>query len=102
MKVARAFGLNYQVVALRLGMSAGHNAQELALGRSEMREYIVAYRSNGQEWTKAMQQVLNDARRKFNARTNEMCQGRDGEIIIQHLIPHLVTRKPRRLLGAEV
>ena len=99
-KAVRNFGFNYQAAALRLGLVPV--SHEYTLGHPELRKYIIAYRHVFRDWPKTSQEVLRDARQKFDAGTHEMCQGRDGDYIIQYLIPRLKPCKERGFFRASV
>lgn len=56
------------------------------VGRPELRPFIVAVRRN-YYWPPEYYDALVAARAAYCAGTHEMCQGRDGDVIIQYLIP---------------
>lgn len=66
---------------------------EFNLGRASLRPFLIAFKKPGQDWTSS--EVIKDARRKFDAGTHEMFQGRDGEYCLQYLRPRKVPTKPR-------
>jgi hypothetical protein len=62
-------------------------------GRPELRKYIVATKDAYENWD------LNDPdiilmRADYELGTHEMCQGRDGDVIIQYSIPR-ANKQPR-------
>lgn len=61
---------------------------EFKIGREELRKYIVAVKRF--DWPVEYDKALSIARRLYEAGTHEMCQGRDGPMIIQYLIPRNV------------
>lgn len=96
-KAAR--NLNFDVRAAHLRLGAGGSTPTIQKGREELRKYAIAYRPATGEWPRVFKEALADARRKFDAGTHEMVQGRDGHYIIQYLIPRLVPTKPRRFFS---
>ena len=96
-KAAR--NLDFDLDAAKLRLNDRRRVSEITLGRVSLRKYIVAYRSIYGDWPREFREALADARKKFDAGTHEMCQGRDGQHIIQYLIPRLVRTKPRRFFG---
>lgn len=97
-KTARSLGFNYTALVERFGTRDVVNTPDL--GRQELRKYIVAYRIADRGWTSFQQEILEDARRKFDAGTHEMCQGRDGRYILQYLIPRLIPCGRRNFFGS--
>ena len=93
-KAARGLGYNYFAASKRFTQTAPDREPEL--GRAELRKYIIAHTRADRGWSIFQQTILEDARKKYDAGTHEMCQGRDGRIIIQYLIPRLIPTKPRR------
>lgn len=61
-------------------------------GRVKLQPHIVARRRVG-DWGWAVNERLTEARRQHDQGRVTMCQGRDGDWIIQYAIP---TRKPIR------
>ena len=49
--------------------------------------FLVSRRRSSQGWPKEDSKVLDEARRRHDAGTVTMCQGRDGDWIIQYAIP---------------
>lgn len=97
-KACRALGFNYSAAQQRLSDEV---STKFDLGRPEMRKYIVAYRHVSRDWPYQSREDLADARRKHDAGTHEMCQGRDAEWIIQYLIPRIVPCARRRVFSYE-
>lgn len=62
-------------------------------GRPEMEKYVVATKHANESWDNSRTE-LREARQRYEAGTHEMAQGRDGDTIIQYLIPRAVT-EPR-------
>lgn len=60
-------------------------------GRPELRQYIVAKKSASGEWDNNSSSI-KEMRALFERGTHEMCQGRDGDTIIQYLIPRAVSQ----------
>ena len=98
-KAARRLGFNVQAAEARFSETTPSEFENL--GRPELRKYIVAYRHVARDWPYDMREALRNARRKFDAGTHEMCQGREGAIIIQYLIPRMVPCKPRKFFSYE-
>ena len=64
------------------------------LGRPSLQQFIVAYRHAERGWPKQFDDELDYARQRYDAGTHIMCQGRDGDYIIQYLIPRTGKPKP--------
>lgn len=67
------------------------------IGRPDLRPHIVTVGSyvegKGLVWDDERAVAL--ANRKYEAGTHELCQGRDGDFIIQYCIPRKQPAKPR-------
>lgn len=63
-------------------------------GREELHPYIVSRRHVMAEWPVEDKDLLDKYRRRHDAGEVSMCQGRDGEYIIQYAIP--TKQKARR------
>lgn len=94
-RAARNIGFNYGAALMRFS----EVKPTVNLGRPELQKYIIAYRYAFLDWAASDEPKLADARKKFDAGTHEMCQGRDGDIIIQYLIPRLVPCRPRKFFN---
>lgn len=64
------------------------------VGREALRPFIVAVKRHDR-WPFEYEPALAEAREAYCAGTHEMCQGRDGQTIIQYLIPRKVPVPPR-------
>lgn len=102
--VARVLGLDYH--ALKTRFPQGYEAVKTPvgpepdnirnLGKDGMQQYVIAIKKAGQAWPDKYNSVIVDARKKFDAGTHEMFQGRNNEgWVVQYLIPYLIPR-PRR------
>jgi hypothetical protein len=72
-----------------------HDSQHVAAdgegyGRKNLQKYIIARRSVRGQWPQESLAALKSAQRQYDAGEIEMCQGRDGDIIIQYAIPRQV------------
>lgn len=69
------------------------------IGRPELRRFVVAtgryVYGYGLKWDN--EQAIREAMRKHELGTHEMCQGRDGNVIIQYCVPRKAPVKPRLL-----
>lgn len=57
------------------------------IGQPELRPYIVAIRLATEFWPEQYDDAIAEARRRYDGGSHIMCQGRDGVLIIQYLIP---------------
>ena len=106
-KVARVLGIDYFALKDREAQkmvptsypvpSSPRPVDIKTLGREHARRYVIAVRPRGALWSPQDRNVLNDARRKFDAGTHEMFQTTEPTgWVVQYLIPRLVPTKPRR------
>lgn len=67
-----------------------------SLGKANMRKFVIAVKPNGGVWPQQFYNAIQDGRRKYDAGTHEMCQGKrkDGWIVL-YLIPRVEVRPPR-------
>ena len=68
-------------------------------GRPEMRRHIVARRAIWTDWDNP--EGVAQARADYDAGLSEMCQGRDGDIMILYSIPRVNPCKPRDYFSGE-
>ncbi|RUU74634.1 hypothetical protein [Mesorhizobium sp. M7A.F.Ca.MR.362.00.0.0] len=102
--VARRLGLPYHSLVARFGPTAistlpvacPRPADIKELGRSHVRQHVVAIKRCGTEWAAEFDEVLKDARHKFDQGTHEMAQSIDQGWVVQYLIPRRKPTAPRR------
>lgn len=96
-RTARQLGISLDRVNRVVGQKEFHvekkTAQFGGRGRPELEKYLIATKHVNDGWDHAMPE-LRQARARFEAGTHEMCQGRDGDTILQYLIPRAVA-EPR-------
>lgn len=96
-RVAKALGITLDRVYSAIGnekLSVKHTPTVYGgRGRPELEKFIVALKHVNEPWDNSSEE-LRKARQRFEAGTHEMCQGRDGDTIIQYSIPRAVT-EPR-------
>jgi len=94
-RTARQLGVSLDRVSRVVGKTNFHVEKQPAKyggrGRPELEKYIVATKHGNDGWDHAMPE-LRQARQRYEAGTHEMCQGRDGDTIIQYLIPRAVAQ----------
>lgn len=115
-KVARALGLDYHALRERqirsqlnrkigLHPASGPIPEDIqVLGRVGFQHTVIAVKRQGDPtWPQRFDDVLADARRKFDAGTHEMFQTNDKGWVIQYLIPRLKAAPRRRFFsGMEI
>lgn len=102
-KVAKAFGLPFDALRKHFPQNSHYQLEERIplpsdirdLAREPLRQFVIAVKPAGGAWPEKYKDVIAEARRKFDAGTHEMCQGKRGGWTIQYLIPRWV-RVPRR------
>ncbi len=104
-KVARDLGLNYFALKERFSpqQTTGMYRPALGpfpadirtLGRPKFQHYVIAVKRQGSGWPEKYREVLEDARRKFDAGTHEMFQTNDNGWVVQYLIPRIRPVKRR-------
>ena len=96
-RAARALNISLDRVKRVVGQKDYHvekrPAQYGGRGRPELEQYIVATKNADESWPIDSEE-LAVCRAQFEAGTHEMCQGRDGDTIIQYSIPR-ATPQPR-------
>lgn len=104
-KVARNLDLDYEslkdrfeVKITKVIIPSGPIPSDFkSLGKSGMEKYVIAVKANCQEWPIRFLNTINEARRKYDAGTHEMCQQKrpDGWIVL-YLIPRKMRDRTRR------
>ena len=81
---------------------ARRRAPPAEIGQPNLRKYTVSTRNcQTPLWPSQDYEKIATARRKYEAGTHEMCQGRDGEWFILYLIPRNKRVAPRRFFSLE-
>lgn len=92
-KTARALGVSLDRVTRVVGQDNFHVDRQPAKyggrGRPELEQYVVATKRANEPWDNSTAE-LRQCRARYEAGTHEMCQGRDGDTIIQYSIPRAV------------
>ena len=79
-----------------------NDTSDFAVGRQELRKYIVAVKNASSVWPLRFRLAIDRAIRLYSDGTHEMCQGREGSLIIQYLIPRKRPVPPRAFPVARV
>lgn len=95
-KVAHKFGVPVGLVRFIINETPNPNTEFTKLsedgwGRPALRRFILTRKPVGESWPKADEENLQKHRELYDAGLVEMCQGRDGDFIIQYSMPR---RKP--------
>lgn len=95
-KVARHLGLDYYALREQARKDAGLDFVRATepepedirtLGRPGFRVFVIAVKPKGSAWPAKYADVINEARRKFDAGTHDMYQTSNGGWVVQYLIP---------------
>jgi hypothetical protein len=95
-KVCRTLDLPMQKVKAILSQEDDTPRREPVYGgrgRPELRQFIVATKGAYEDWDLEDPDIVL-MRADYELGTHEMCQGRDGDVIIQYSIPR-VNKQPR-------
>lgn len=104
-RVARHLGLNYTSLRAAIHRPAAQPEEQLdpqSMGRESLREYAVAAKPVDGAWPPCFRDALQRAREAYDAGTHEMVQGREGDWIIQYLIPRMHHVRRRDYFRSEV
>lgn len=99
-QTAKALGMDYKPVNYEIGAIVrpkGPMPEDYqSLGKKGMQRYVVAVKPNGGTWPLNFYNAIQDARKKYDLGTHEMCQQKrkDGWIVL-YLIPRIEIRPPR-------
>ena len=101
-KVSRQLGIDYVTLKRRLApptlnlpfqrASSQEPSDITSLGKPGLEHYVIAVKPRGTAWPSKYDDVIADARKKFDAGTHEMFQSNYQGWVVQYLIPR---RKPR-------
>ena len=56
-------------------------------GRADMRDFIIARKTAGEDWSQAAVDLIAPQRELYDEGKIELVQGRDGDFVIQYAIP---------------
>ena len=91
-RVSRQYGIPARLIRELLGAAPSATSfkeQYGGWGRPELRIFAVSRTRAGDEWPATDWATIQRARFEYDAGKVEMCQGRDGDWIIQYVIPRL-------------
>jgi hypothetical protein len=91
-RVSRQYGIPVRIIRQLTGIArptATFQERHGGFGRPELQQYIVSRTRVLRPWPDADAAALGCARVLYDAGIVEMCQGRDGDWIIQYSIPRL-------------
>jgi hypothetical protein len=92
-RVCRQLDVSLDRVRRVIGEQAPSNTKNIARfggrGRPELEKFAVARKNVNESWDNNSVELIN-ARSSYEAGTHEMCQGRDGDTIIQYSIPRTI------------
>lgn len=103
-EAARYAGVDFSLVrelleppaARRFQTAMGPEPEDIrTLGRDGHQKHVIAVKRAGSSWPTRFNEVIADARRKFDAGTHEMFQSNDDGWVVQYLIPHKNPVAPR-------
>lgn len=109
-KLARRLGLDYSETRARFGADSRPvrsptgpmpgNIQDL--GRNGLERFVIAVKSASSTWPTEYDEVIADARKKFEAGTHTMCQhtGANGWVVL-YLVPLKKPAQPNQFFSSE-
>lgn len=108
--VARVLGLDYHALRKRypnydrtlISASEPEPADISTLGRKGFQQYVIAVKPAGSGWPAKYDAILADARKRFDAGTDEMFQTTDNGWVVQYLIPYLVPVERRSFFSTMI
>lgn len=110
-RVSRALGLDYHALMARfpqtvttLKIPVGGEPEDIrTLGREGKQHFVIAVKPVGSRWPEKYSDVIEDARRKFDAGTHEMFQTTNPEgWVVQYLIPRLIPTSRRQFFSSMI
>jgi len=110
-KVARVLGVDYFALKSRFGPTTTSGppfrpalgpepADIRTLGRPGFEQFVIAIKRQGGTWPEKYREVIEDARRKFDAGTHEMFQTPNNGWVVLYLIPRLRPTKRRNFFSS--
>lgn len=109
--VARRLGLSFEGLLARYGGKGVSGAFKIQveepkdireLARPGLEGFVVAVKRAGAAWPEKYKGAIEKARRKYDAGTHEMCQGRKDGWVILYLIPRIIPVRPRDYFSSMV
>lgn len=108
--VSRVLGLDYHAARQRFPTpgrvfqsALGPEPADIStLGRKGFEQFVIAVKPAGWGWPAKYDNVIAEARRKFDAGTHEMFQTNDGGWVVQYLIPYLVHVERRQFFSSMI
>lgn len=110
--VSRVLGIDYHALKTRYSSTPGESifhqttepepADISSLGRPHARQWVIAVKPAGSSWPSKYDEVISNARKKFDAGTHDIYQTTDNGWVVLYLIPYLVPVQRRQFFSTMI